>query len=190
MITILSTALATNSASSEELKWLIDSWIGRLDLLSTAMSAFFTIVAIILGFLTWKQFQLKNEAEREVRSIRKLGQEAAELYGDYSKAYDAMQNYTIAAEKLLSGVIKKSKREFNKLTNEVNKRGDAVRGLDEKIKKAHQFLDRASQSLTTISSNAPTTTTTTSTSSSSSGSLRNEAITRALEKRIKDLESV
>lgn len=128
--------------------------ISFLSMLATVMGVFFTVVAAFLGFLAWKQHELRKKAEEDVRQIDKLRK-------GVERAKEKLDEMT----GVYGGILEKMKSSLD----EIETKGEATRSILEQVEKDKEHLgelsssvdsmladlEEAKESLTTVSGMAP-----------------------------------
>lgn len=148
-------ATAATPTNPETVMWMLEQQGSRIDLLVNLLTFFSTVLLGIFALLTWSHIKSKDRAERAVDEIVRMKNEMKKLYIEQTEMYKALKVYTESAKKLLVDTTTKTRDEFTKVVDEFKKRGVAIKGLDERINKAHRFLDQSAANLGAISDKLP-----------------------------------
>lgn len=140
--------------SAQSLFSRIDFWVNLLSMFSTALTGVFTIFGLILGFLVWKQNEMRKVAEKEMEKINDISEEMENLYKLHLELIGKDKEMLIAARELMLGVVKKSK-EIDQLVAGMQKAGREATEARGGIKRIRTEMERDVKSLATVSRMIP-----------------------------------
>lgn len=144
---VISSILTVASFTNERISLFLNLLIGLSSIL-------FAVIAGTFGLSWWKQNELKKEAERDARRINALAGKTLKLYEEVQKNMRQTASYVKAAEELVKHVSEQSSK-LEPLLADVEKKGKQATNSVEEIKRIRMEIERANQSLGTISQYAP-----------------------------------
>lgn len=80
---------ATTPDSIEVASNSIQHWVNVIGSVTSLFSFFSAVLIAILGFVTYKNYQLKNQSEEDARSISKNKEDSLELFDKVKEDYDS-----------------------------------------------------------------------------------------------------
>lgn len=132
----------------------LNYWISLLSIFSTILLGVFGALGLILGFLVWKQNEMRKNAEKEMERIGKLSKEMEKLYRYYLEEMKSVKEMMVAAKKVMESADKKSK-EMDVLIAGIKGKGEEIEGVRQKIDDLRIGLRQDYNSLTTVSGMIP-----------------------------------
>jgi hypothetical protein len=139
----------------------VDFFVNVLGVFSTILLGVFTILAAILGFLVWKNEEMKKKAQQELAKIEGWALKTEDNYEQLSLLLEVAQ-----AE--MTSVVNKN-AELDKLLGSAATRTKEIADVKDAVGKYRQEIESSMKSLATISENIPTLSPSLSPSVSSSG---------------------
>lgn len=129
-------------------------WINFLGASTTILAAFFTIALAIIALLTWRHFELKKKAEKEVERITKLGDDMSRLASSFSRFEKERKEVMAKANKLLESTSKDAK-EIKRLASQVKEKDANLGKIEKQIKERAQTMQHSLNSLASTSKYTP-----------------------------------
>lgn len=137
-------------SSETQLSSRVDLLINLLALFSTTLLGVFGVLAVILGFIIWKQKDLLDKAEKDVARIDELKrnvEKAWELFDEMMVA--AKQSYELLRTKAdeVDSELSEAKRKVSEKSQEANK---SIEEVAKKLSSLLNEIERGRNSLATV----------------------------------------
>ena len=132
----------------------IDFWTTIISTFSSALMGVYVILAGGLGFLIWKQNDMRKEAEKDMKQIKSLVSDMDELYKNYSKLIKKAKETLSTAKTLMENVSKKTKQ-ADKLIKQLKEKGEEVENISKKIGEIRSDINKGTASLASVSDSLP-----------------------------------
>lgn len=125
----------------------VNTWINLLSTFSTILLGVFGALAVVLGFLVWKQDRMRKAAEMEMKKIQDISGKINKLYSQYVFLINEQKNITKKTAKEIS----KKKANLDNLLNEIKNSGDDVEKIKRKIQSISKGISIDLDRLSTVS---------------------------------------
>lgn len=132
----------------------INFWISWLGVSTGILSAFFTVTLGVLAYFTWKQSELRKQAEVEVEKISKIVKEINRIAENTKKTSLLVKKY----QEESSGLVTKMGKDLVAVKNivtKIKKKGSNVEQLTKKLETKTKNLNASYASLATLPSVDP-----------------------------------
>ncbi len=132
----------------------MDFWTKIISTFSSALMGVYVMLAGGLGFLIWKQNDMRKEAEKDMKKVKNLVADMDKLYKNYSKLIKKAKETLTTAKTLMENVSEKTKK-TDKLIKQLKEKGKEVEDISEKIEEIRNDINRGTASLATVSELLP-----------------------------------
>lgn len=132
----------------------VNYWVSLLSMFSTILLGVFGALGLILGFLVWRQNEMRKDAEEEMSKIKEISKKTNLLFQSYSNFIAEAKAMMITAKGIMEGTLKKTK-DIDELYLEMTKKGKEVEEITNKIDSIRVGLRKDYESLATVSRMMP-----------------------------------
>jgi len=140
MDSISNLLLTQSNQSVETIKWLMMTWIGRLELLTTVYVGLGGIFIALMAFLTWNHSTLRREVEKNVQSINETKNKMDQLYVEYDKLMKSSMELFIQMQSNVNAADKDLER-VKQLSEDITNKKIKLKNVDEKLQEIIENLD-------------------------------------------------